>query len=703
MEQVDEPVLLRATGMASTNDLPGKGTRPYPWSQDEGLCEVLRDPSLWSLVFDLEDRHAIKRAAKKASALISFKLPPVVKVKDDALMGQLSVELLTSSQGQKCLKKEFKHIMEDENRTWSEFLANRIYTRSLYDKGYDIPELDEVCVEQRPDYWRLVPSKFADWLESKTLEPSDFRVLALYGCAFAILQSGEASEILTVLLEKDQSDFCRFLTDETQGSTASGSPELEGDLQRSKSSPVSLQLEPAEKRKEEETKEVDEAKVIDVPTEFELLRSFESRVESLSVGQLRMYTRLLRSNLKQGKGVLEELTGLIAKTKDLVERINESPWLKSQLGVEVQPSPDDQTSVAAVFTEFQTFESGLSFLIELNDQANVLAGRVGEKPCPSIDPCGTGIDKLTMEFKELVDRIKVEVESISRRDRETDLLLSQLVKLDVDGRVSLLENAEVSTWLEVCRFFLGGETLTEITRKYEQLFGQIRLIGPILVYLWMLDTTSAIQFVRDNILGNHEIAWEDRVRMLAHLRVDQLGQVGLSSGASVNEVAEAIFGVCVGSDRLDELEYLEPLLYEEQMNPICCSFYRAALNAKRNGIVVDTYHDLDPLRISEEIYDRKSRINAQRQHILDLMEESPGMRGFYGKLRVIAKLKFLTPLKQHIEKESTDDLYREWSGYGSLDQMVAAVEAYMRSKSGGRRRSLDHNQAKQTSALLRVI
>src|SRR2546422_7187242 len=100
--------------------------KAYPWSEAKGLCQILRDPSIWSASFpELRTRQMVKDVVKKAAP--TWKLPQVrvLTVTDDKTFGTVVVELLASSAGRIALGKAFSNRFDESRLKVS--LAKRLY------------------------------------------------------------------------------------------------------------------------------------------------------------------------------------------------------------------------------------------------------------------------------------------------------------------------------------------------------------------------------------------------------------------------------------------------------------------------------------------------------------------------------------------------------------------------------------------------
>src|SRR5215813_7125155 len=186
--------------------------KAYPWSEDKGLCKVLRDPSIWSLSFPKpEARQVVKSAAKKAPTTRNLPQVKILNVTNDETFGSVVVELLSSQAGRKELKKQFTKRSDDFRL--KTFIAKRLYEHCLSQHEGKIPKQEEICENRQMKGWQLIPANLLSWIAQKERSPEDLKLLSLYACYFALRWPEQAEAIRGVLVNHDPA-FLNWLSDE---------------------------------------------------------------------------------------------------------------------------------------------------------------------------------------------------------------------------------------------------------------------------------------------------------------------------------------------------------------------------------------------------------------------------------------------------------------------------------------------------------
>jgi hypothetical protein len=98
-------------------------------------------------------------------------------------------------------------------KRWYDYIAQRLFKRLYTLHETVFPGLDTVC-DKRDDLFFLNVNKFGVWLAATNILPEHQKALALFACAFGILQPREAPEILETLINRDSS-FREWLSDDT--------------------------------------------------------------------------------------------------------------------------------------------------------------------------------------------------------------------------------------------------------------------------------------------------------------------------------------------------------------------------------------------------------------------------------------------------------------------------------------------------------
>lgn len=188
---------------------------PYPFSDEAGLCAVLRDPNLWAEVFSYDAaRKSLKRAAKKV-----FRLT-VLRVSDEIALGEKCVALLSMARGREALRKERREfapvgslLLSEVARTYGEIFSE-----------------DGEFAFFNDGNWRLDFERFEQWFKGRAWGEEEIVPLALFACGFA-MQTPEIADDLFGLIANHEPRVHPLLLDNTvvveSATDSSGLPDVE--------------------------------------------------------------------------------------------------------------------------------------------------------------------------------------------------------------------------------------------------------------------------------------------------------------------------------------------------------------------------------------------------------------------------------------------------------------------------------------------
>jgi hypothetical protein len=182
------------------DDLP----LPWPWEDTDGLAPVLVKTGLWADIFDNPRlRKSIKVEAKRLAPATHRMLRG--RCTTDEIFDTFAADLARQISGRKAIAKAYRKCFVELR--FCPDVANRLYQISIALAGESpvcsLPDLEETA-EQRGGKSFIVPARLGQWLRANSWGESDREPLALFCCAFAILQAEEAREILRQALEADE-------------------------------------------------------------------------------------------------------------------------------------------------------------------------------------------------------------------------------------------------------------------------------------------------------------------------------------------------------------------------------------------------------------------------------------------------------------------------------------------------------------------
>jgi len=649
--------------------------RPYPWADNPGLCRVLRNPVLWIGAFNEREEKTVLRAMRKLAPMLGLTIPSSAS-RDLPLWGESLVKVMASVEGRAQLAEEFSVRLRMEGLPWYVFLARRVIQHYGQARKGALPTFEQVCVERKKGYWCLVPSKFAAWLNSVDVSRSDLTNLAGYACAFAILQPDEAPSVLNVLIAKS-ADFVELLADESllvehAAATTNDTDDSEVDL--GTGSP-DIHENRAECTEDKPTSsEPDKSCAIDW---LKTLGDLDTR---LTPGGCRATILALEDKARELGKRIQEYDHLVTVAHCQSEKLSHTPWLEWAAEDISRVETTGTDSLASHIERLRTFDHAAIRIIAVLDRLDALALRLHQKSQPIVRLPVADLESVAVSLESHAATLELRLQQIGAWEKRADDFFRQVAQLDAKASLRVLEEVDVSSWRDLFNFLIQGGLGEETRNKYRACLDDHDLLGTMLAYLWNMMPEDVITFTGD-ILRNRLAADSlSRVNFLSHFTCGQLEQIGLSYPDLSNAVAEAVFVVAVADSNPQLLEYIDPILHTASVQHACAQFYRAAIDSQRRAHIIDPIEDLNPLSLCDRASRQKGRLEKQRDILLNIIDESPGMHGLYRQMRLLARTRFLSPLRSGIAEGSLAETRQRWIQYGTVDDMVAEVESCVVSK-----------------------
>jgi hypothetical protein len=604
------------------------------------------------------------------------------------------------------------------------FLAEGYYENVRAEYGAILPELMTVCIK-RDDLWYLAAGKYAAWLSRQVIPTESRRPLALFTCAFAILQPREAPELLQTLLDRD-SAFRYWLGENepvaplTPGLlhaeptpaiaiAASGTSAPAAEQPRTvaptppplPSPTVSLMTASSEKSSAtsgiqdgltaHETQQL--LAIIDIlrtaaasetcqPVDTKLLEKAAARLRPsmlpgvARLAQLDSQLAVLRKERVQTANELADSLANVAvelrteiaaheasvqRVQALLKEVQAMPWWKAVPTIEpvlsaLNSSPMSQAGTARLELLLRRLSEAHTVLLTLVD-------RLGARP-PAFLPAGIEFASAADMLERYVTEYRARLDAIGQREQIVGSLLTLLEGADDDNAARLLEEVEPPRWVEVLLFLNGPTAYTESGKPYAALIGRDDLMAIILGYLWHKDAALALA-ATPTVIGA-----APRVSRLAFLDYAQLNALAQAEPTLAPAMAEALCMAVFRANDPTMLEYLEPIVECTTIPMGVRRFYQALITAKRRGLLVDSLDQLRALEQRSSPTNRSPDPDDPRRLLLQAIDNPPGMRKTFHRLRVLAQMRFLKPLRPDIDARRADDVWEAWQQQGNLDEMV---------------------------------
>jgi hypothetical protein len=143
-------------------------------------------------------------------------------------------------------------------------------------------------------------------------------------------------------------------------------------------------------------------------------------------------------------------------------------------------------------------------------------------------------------------------------------------------------------------------------------------------------------------------------------------------------LGEVLFAASIGRDHAEYLEYLDLWLHGETLDPAVRNFYRWVLDQHRRGEILDLGEE-KPTMDGALADARVGTSEKLRTQILDMIDQQPGMKGNYHRLRSIARVQFLIPLREEVEGNKARSAFSKWRESGTVDDKVESCIGSLRS------------------------
>jgi uncharacterized protein YukE len=312
-------------------------------------------------------------------------------------------------------------------------------------------------------------------------------------------------------------------------------------------------------------------------------------------------------------------------------------------------------------------ETDIEGLLQLHLQAEALDGR--------LQGDGKGRSPLIVEdlhaairgLQDLVEQLNVEIASIAETARKVEEFVGEFGTTDELSRPLLLSRAPRQTW-EMLAGFIAERNACGLDGSSVLPGGSThQLLSALLTRIW----ASAPEQAR-KIAGSAMKKASDRAAVidtLSYLSFPQMQEIALERPGLAPLLAEVLLAASVGREHAESLEYLDPWLHNDTLERPVRAFYSWALDRHRRGEELNLDDEKSAPAQGEDNAPPIASEKLRRQ-ILDMIELQPGMKGNYHRLRSIARVQFLIPLRADIERKDARKALTNWRDSGAIDDMV---------------------------------
>jgi hypothetical protein len=430
-----------------------------------------------------------------------------------------------------------------------------------------------------------------------------------------------------------------------------------------------------------------------------LLTSYSDWDRELSIDQLRYAVGLLTHKAERHADRLRELDELHRRAKDYLKAVAQIPWMEGPLSIDDYLSPSPDISVESALEHLANVEQEATHLLQVHSQLEALGSRLGDELSLPVSREVTNLGDIAAGLEEYARHLTERLQQISLQEENVAEFFDRFTAADQESGHRLVENTESSRWVEIANFIMAAVPKTDAGKRYEKLVGRSDLVGLIVAHLWRLDADKAIE-IAGSAVGNKQapLTRAKQIEALAFLTFGQLQQLTDSYSDTAPSVAEIISVAAISSGRFETLEYLEPMLHSPSINAACADFYKAVINMWRRGLLVDPAGQLNPALPTHRTAPPENLAEKQRERLLDLIRQPPGMTHNYYRLRVIARTRFFIPLEEALKTGDPKTVWEKWISYGILDEMVEECVS-----ASGKGKDLNSSHWSQTRRYLEIF
>jgi len=698
---------------------------PYPWSQQDGLCRALRNPLLWSgTISDTGWRHQFKRMFKKTRRV--RKTSPLY-VTDDHHFGEMLVDILKSRAAREELFREFTRMFARPGtkapKKFAAKLANWLHQYVLHTYREHLSDWKNACDNEKDSYF-LNAQKFREWLKDRPLNDDvSKRAVVLLACSFAILQPSRAAEFRSALLERDPTlepalsdDIEEKLPaasgeiDAPKGPPSDG-PENSADPAQSVALPLLTEsVAPPSGTESAPPQESlfpppistpaipappisDPVAILVVPTMDDwgpgsdpspsvpsdelihlLVRYLDWRAQ-LPLTDVRRGLELLMDRYRKITKHVQDLDERRMRVLRQLDEVRRIPGLEGPVPVDLDDAIETLT-IAAGLDRLAEIERDVTRVLSAHLTLDVLMERLGRRERLRVPRKQGDLAAVAEILEAHIEQAKEELQRISREESDAVEFLDRFSSADRHVSEALFRGASAQELAHLMLFLARRSPRTEVGKKHASVTGKPGMVGPLAAFLVHRAPEEALEVLRVILLDpGIELTREERADILSYLTFSDLQALAKVAPELSAELGELIFAAAFASNRTEALDYLKPILSSEALPPECAAIFRAAVDARRRGALVDMEAQLREALLPAFAtpaaalgHDREGE-DAKR-HLLSLIDNTPGMSGNFHRMRVSARVEFFAPLRENIVADDIDGAVAKWKSYGSLDEMV---------------------------------
>lgn len=630
----------------------------YPFSNGDGLCSVLRGPELWAAVIAAADYQDIRRAIKRADKRLCHQR--MARVQDNSYIGTACVRLLATCRGRTELDR---HLFLNN---WFD-IALTEYLRKNHREIFADSASSLLEVKSGPDA-RL--QELSSFLGRMHPDVGDRKPVALLGCALAGGKPANAERIASMLIDHDNA-FLPLLADQSRK-----------DAEMSSTAIVDLPVN-AEDAEQEPQADSDRSpgRLADSPSATEerasapldLSDNETSWEASVSIDRWRQLTARLVSRAESEVAALRRLDDLVKTVEATAAEAAKLPWWMEPFSVEtvaLRPGATGKAERARLTAEGHE----LSRLLKAHGRLDALRTRLRQPVHPWVRTAGAKVRDLALRLEERGDQLAARLEELGTVVARAMTLLDEIAVADEESAAHVVTEMASQTLSDLARVLFDPSLEMEQSCSRRQTLAKPEIASMMLALLWTKDETAAVDLadIIPSFPGNADAALRD-LAWFEWLNLGQLQVLATESPRLAPSIAIAVFAVAMQRDRPELLEYIEPLLDRPILDAPARNFFEVLIHLRHRGALSTLVAELQSAASAgERATAGRQLAELHRTKVLEAIDQPPGMKKTFHRLRVIAQMQFLRPLRPAIERDDPAEAWKAWRAFGEIDDMVEA-------------------------------
>jgi hypothetical protein len=383
--------------------------------------------------------------------------------------------------------------------------------------------------------------------------------------------------------------------------------------------------------------------------------------------------RAIAAHLRIAADTYEEAVGscqiAIDRLTTRLKDVAALPWLAGEFPTDATHHVPPETKIGQIASRIAEYELSTTRIAQTHEQLVALCDRLGESRRPFVPAGTTDLQQIAGLLEEHAEYIRLRLQETVERERRIAEFCERIAFDDPTGCLRLVESADQHFWSELLLYMFSERVQSDVGQHQLSLRGQYNLAGLIIARAWELDPQGGVSVLGSTLdTIRARVQTRDLLPLIAYLQIDQVASVCDSRTTLVPLLCEILCLVSVTSDSTC-LAFLESLLRRYELPPPCSRLYQAMIELWRASGATDVrlqFQQALSLAMGHVTHtgpDAYERIQA-------MIDQHPGMRGRYYRLRATAQRLFFAKVRAEVEQRNAQAAWGAWRSLGDSDRMA---------------------------------